>query len=88
MVVVEYDTLKWTVEEFVEGVLPGVGIWDGHVVTKPDRWVSSRYSGFIPREDHSNANIGANEHDLYNVYYLFRNRCKIYKVYYLFVNMV
>ena len=41
----------------------GVGMWDGHVVTKSDRWVSSRHSGFLPHEDHPNANIGDNEHD-------------------------
>ena len=40
-----------------------VGMWDGHVVTKSDRWVSSGYFGFLPHEDHPNANIGANEHD-------------------------
>ena len=34
------------------------------VVTKSDRWVSSGHSGFLPQEDHPNANIGANEHDV------------------------
>ena len=43
--------------------IPGVGMWDGRVVTKSDRWVSSGYSGFLPHEDHPNANIGSNEHD-------------------------
>ena len=38
-------------------------MWDGHVVTKWDRWVSSEYSGFLPQEDHRNANIGANDPD-------------------------
>ena len=38
-------------------------MWDGHVVTKSDRWFSSGHSGFLPHEDHPNANIGANEHD-------------------------
>jgi len=38
-------------------------MWDGYVVTKLDRWVCSGYSGFLPYEDHRNANIGANEHD-------------------------
>ena len=42
-----------------------VCVWDGHVVTKSDRWVSSGYSSFLPHEDHPNANIGANEHDKY-----------------------
>ena len=40
-----------------------VGMRDGHVVTKSDRWVSSGHSGFLPHEDHPYANIGANEHD-------------------------
>ena len=34
---------------------------DGHVVTKSDMWVSPGHSGFLPHEDHPNANIGANE---------------------------
>ena len=29
------------------------------MVTKSDRWVSSGHSGFLPHEDHPNANIGA-----------------------------
>ena len=45
------------------GSIPGVGMWDGHVVTKSDRWVSPGHSDFLPHEDHPNANIGANEHD-------------------------
>ena len=45
------------------GSIPDVGMWDGHVVTKSDRWVSSGHSGFLPHEDHPNANIDANEHD-------------------------
>jgi len=45
------------------GSINGVGMWDGHVVTKSDRWFSSGYSSFFPHEDHINANIGANEHD-------------------------
>ena len=53
---------------------------DGHVVTKSDRWVSSGYSRFLLHEDHPNAYIGANEHDLYNLYNLFHSRCKINKV--------
>ena len=61
------------------GSIPGVGMWDGHVVTKSNRWVSSGYSIFLPHEDHPNANIGANEHDKYKLYNLFRNRCKINK---------
>ena len=28
-----------------------------------DRWVTSVHSGFLPHQDHTNANIGANEHD-------------------------
>ena len=44
------------------GSIPGVGMWDGHVVTKSDRWVSSGHSGFLPHEYHPNANISANEH--------------------------
>ena len=31
-------------------------------------------------EDHPNANIGDNEHYLYKLYNLFRNRCKLNKV--------
>ena len=48
---------------------------DGHVVTKSDRWVSSGHSGFLPHEDHPNANM-------INISFttLFRNRCKINKV--------
>ena len=45
------------------GSKPGVSMWDGHVVTKSDRWVSSGHSGFLPHEHHPNANIGASEHD-------------------------
>ena len=30
--------------------------------------------------NHPNGNIGANEHDYFKLYNLFRNRCKIYKV--------
>ena len=63
-----------------KGSIPGVGMWDGHVVTKSDRWFSSGYSSFFPHEDHINANIGANEHDSYKLYNLFRYRCKINKV--------
>ena len=44
-------------------LIPGVGMWDGHVVTKSDKWVSSGHSGFLPLEDNPNANIGVNEHD-------------------------
>ena len=36
------------------GSILGIGWWDGHVVTKSDRWVSSGYSGFLPHEDHQN----------------------------------
>jgi len=43
--------------------VPGVGMWDGHVVTKSDGCISSEYSGFLPHEDHRNINIGAKEHD-------------------------
>ena len=32
--------------------IPGVGMWDGHVVIKSDRWVSPGYSGLLPHEDH------------------------------------
>ena len=46
-----------------QGSIPGIAMWDGHVVTKSDRWVSSGQSGFPPHEDHPNAIIGANEHD-------------------------
>jgi len=35
---------------------------------------------FLPHEDHMNANIDANEHELYKSYNLFRNCCKINKV--------
>ena len=45
------------------GSIPGIGMCDGHVVTKSDRWVSFGHSGFLPHEDHPNANIGVNEHD-------------------------
>ena len=45
------------------GSIPGVGMWDGHVVTKSDSKVSPGHSGFLPHEDHPNANIGANKHD-------------------------
>ena len=45
------------------GSIPGVGMWDGHLVTKSDSWVSSGHSGFLSHEDHPNANIGANEHE-------------------------
>ena len=38
------------------GSIPGVGMWDGHVVTKSDRYV---FSGFLQHKDHRNANIGA-----------------------------
>ena len=55
------------------GSIPNVGMWDGDLVTKSDRWVSSGYSGFHLHEDHPNANIGANEHDQYKLYNLFRN---------------
>jgi len=41
-------------------IIPAI---NGYAVTKSDRWVSSRHSGFLPHEDHPNANIGANEHD-------------------------
>ena len=41
---------------------------DSHVVTKSERWVSYGYSGFLPHEDYTNTNIGANEHDLYKLY--------------------
>ena len=37
--------------------------WDGHVVIKSGRWVSSEYYGFRPDEDYTNASIGANEQD-------------------------
>ena len=43
--------------------LQGGDIWDGHVVTKSDRRVFFGNFGFLPYEDHTNANIGANEHD-------------------------
>ena len=46
------------------GLIPGVGMSDGHVVTKSDRWVSSGHSGFLSHEDHPIANIGANELDV------------------------
>ena len=71
---------KWCFHRCDPGSIPGIGMWDGHVVTKSGRWVSSRYSGFLPHEDHQNANIGANEHDKYKLYNLFHNRCKIKKV--------
>ena len=29
-----------------------------------DRWASSEHSGFLPHEDHQNANIDANSHEL------------------------
>ena len=45
------------------GSIPDVGMWDVYVVTKSDRSVSSGYSGFLPHEDHPNANISVNEHD-------------------------
>jgi len=35
---------------------------------------------FLPHEDHMNANIDANEPELFKSYNLFRNRCKINKV--------
>ena len=44
---------------FDPGSIPGVGILDGHVVTKSDRWISFGHSGFLPHEDHPIANIGA-----------------------------
>ena len=33
------------------------------MVTKSDRWVSYGYSGYLPHEDHPNANIGVNEYN-------------------------
>ena len=85
---VHFQTVQWTLLD--EGELnPAEYGWEnvafesshGLVVTKLDWWVSSGYSGFLPHEDHRNANIGANEHDSYTLYNLFRNRCKINKVF-------
>ena len=46
-----------------KGSIPGVGMWDGHVVTKSDRLVSSGHVGSLQHDGHLNAYIGANEHD-------------------------
>ena len=42
-------------------------MWD--MVTKSDRWVSSGRSGFLPHEDDTNTNSGANnEHNQHKSY--------------------
>ena len=43
------------------GSIHGVGMLDGHVVTKSDRWVSA---GHLRHEDHVNAYMGANNNDM------------------------
>ena len=40
----------------------GVSVEDA-IVTVSYRWISSGYTGFLPHEDHRNANIGANERE-------------------------
>ena len=52
------------------------GMWDGNVLIKSDRWVSSGYSGFLRHDDHTNAKIGDNEHDKFKLYNLVHNPCK------------
>jgi len=32
------------------GSTPDLGMYDGHVITKSGRWVSSGYSGFLPQK--------------------------------------
>ena len=59
------------------GLIPGFGMWDGHVVTKSDTLVSSRYSCLLPHQDHTNANISANKNDLFTWYNLHSDCCKI-----------
>jgi len=44
-------------------LISGISMLDGHVVTTSDRRFSSLFSGLLPHRNHTNANIGANEHD-------------------------
>ena len=44
-------------------------LWDGHVVTRSNRWVSSWYSNYILPKDHTNANFDGDENDGLKLYY-------------------